>query len=234
MLKLDAFYNLQRRFDEVKRLHNADLEKLKMVNRHHMDEKDQKNKLQADIDKMNDVVCSSNDANNQQLKNIQFLEKKLDDFSAKNKELENRIKILTTKDTENTQKINNLTITQNENMKIINEYENLLKDFNLQLIHNEKLIHLVREMQNNLDIKNAKIAEHDAETRKLFGHLGYVEDGKARFDSKFNDRIERKFLDDCEREINLLKKKVTDLDAKTPKLLVTTSGTTIIKNGIKN
>merc|ERR1711957_337763 len=100
----------------------------------HIVVKDERNKLQMEKDNLNDVVCSSNDTSSQQLKNIEFLEKKLDEFDAKNKDLEAKITKLTNKDMENTLRINTLTTSQNESYKIISEYETLLKDLKTQLI----------------------------------------------------------------------------------------------------
>ena len=68
------------------------------------------------------------------------------------------------------------------------------------------------------DYQNQKIAENDSITKTLISSL---QEKNSKFDSKFLDRIDGKELDNDEKEINLLKKKIKEFEAKGSNRIVT-------------
>jgi chromosome segregation ATPase len=211
LLKLDAYYNLQKRFDEVRRLHNNDIEKLKALQLNFKNLQLQKNNIEKDLENLNQVVCSSNDSNDELQRSLEMLEKKMDELTLKNKDYEKRLNLYMGKDAENTSKIYILETKQNENSKLIADYENLLKDLKIQINNNENLNLYVRELQAKLDLQNQKIADNDNEIKKM---IGLLQDKNNKFEGRFTDRIERSFLEQNEKEISSLKKRINEIELR--------------------
>jgi chromosome segregation ATPase len=221
MLKLDAFYNLQKRFDEVKRLHNIDMEKLRLLQINFSTLQNQKNKLEVDFEKMNGLVCSSTDENEEHQRNLALMEQKLDEFASKNNNLESKLKIYMSKDSENTTKISLYEIRQNENLKLISEYESLLRELKLQINNNQNLISLARELNYKLDLQNQKISNDDGEIKRL---IVLLQEKKNKSENEITDRIDRAYLDKNEKDVNSLKKRIADLELRGQSInIITTS-----------
>jgi len=142
----------------------------------------------------------------------------LDEFDAKNKDLNKDLIRLQDKHFEQNNTIKNHELTHSEQVKIIKEYDDLTKELKTQIHANEKLIHLVRDLQGKNDFQNKKIEENDLEMKRLINQLN---EKNNKFDSKFNERINNKLLDDHEKDIHNIKKKINEFEKRGPRESVT-------------